>query len=106
MNRWRVTAVGVDPDAVDGPAPSQDMAAFHFAHRIAELEARVVRKGFSPRSGDDAVPDHSGQWRRFRLIDLAAPALHAGQEVIHHASAEDVRLVNSNIRCAHGNYLV
>ena len=62
LHRWTGSAVDVDPDAVDGPTPSQDMAAFHFAHRIAELEARVVRAGFAPRSGDDAVPDHSGQW--------------------------------------------
>ena len=63
-------------------------------------------EGFVPRSGDDAVPYHSSQWQRFRLIDLAAPALHAGEEVIHHAPVKDVLLVNGNIRCAHGNALV
>ena len=88
------------------PPQVSDMAAFHLAHRVAVLEARVVLEGVALRSGDDAVPDHSGQWQRFRLIDLADPALHAGKEVIHHAPAEDVLLVNGNIRCAHGNDLV
>ena len=82
------------------------MAASHLAHGVAVLEARVVLEEFAQCSGDDAVPDHGGQWQRFRLIDLAAPTLHAGEEVVHHARVEDVLLVNGNIRCAQGNDLV
>src|SRR4029077_12318085 len=50
--------------------------------------------------------DDGGQWQRFHRINLANPALHAGEEVIHHAPAKDVLLVNGNVYRADGNALV
>src|SRR5580700_8953722 len=82
------------------------MSAFHLAHRVAVLETRVVLEGVALRSGYDAVADDGGQWQRFRRINLANPALHAGEEVIHQAAGEYVLLVNGNVCRAHRNALV